>query len=439
MGLPGDIRDSDDATNDTEAEHSSEVISNSVEDVEGEDKVVEHKNASMKFLSTKFRMCSHYRQLTTSRVAEMATDSFVPDKSLVDRCCAGAGGEQSRFGTHDIEDLVQFGVNPYNRSGIAIYRQEITSTFGLTLEYRNGMTVVNAIVPDGPTALEGSLKKDDIILAVNGVSVRGWPLAQVVAEVHKSERCLVLDISRVEGAPYDEEYSPNSACPYYLSQALSKDAELLFAPYNYVLEPSIRKALGIDIEGSVVCLDEAHNIEDTLKEGGSGLFGEIELMELAVMLSNLSIMPRKSTNIIEKEGGEPADPPIFVPDVAHSILLFVERVILVLRQSKCQFPEANVIEEYRKNRFKFTDDYEFELDYFGPKGHGIGGRAVGCKPFFQQIMFSDKDGEVLVTNTDLLDKHLRSNMNDDSEALNALLDRLVEFVSRFCFASKQSE
>jgi hypothetical protein len=30
----------------------------------------------------------------------------------------------------------------------------------------------------------------------------------------------------------DGSYSPHAACPYYVSQMLSKDAEIVFAPYN---------------------------------------------------------------------------------------------------------------------------------------------------------------------------------------------------------------
>ena len=43
---------------------------------------------------------------------------------------------------------------------------------------------------------------------------------------------------------------------------LAEDAELTFCPYNYLVDPVIRKSMGINIENAVLIFDEAHNIED---------------------------------------------------------------------------------------------------------------------------------------------------------------------------------
>ena len=50
-------------------------------------------------------------------------------------------------------------------------------------------------------------------------------------------------------------------CPYYTSRDLLATADIVFCPYNYLLDPIIRKRFSIDLEGAVVILDEAHNIE----------------------------------------------------------------------------------------------------------------------------------------------------------------------------------
>ena len=42
----------------------------------------------------------------------------------------------------------------------------------------------------------------------------------------------------------------------------AEHAELIFCPYNYLLDPVIRRAVQIDVEDAVLILDEAHNIED---------------------------------------------------------------------------------------------------------------------------------------------------------------------------------
>ena len=58
-------------------------------------------------------------------------------------------------------------------------------------------------------------------------------------------------------------------CPYYISRKLSEDAELIFGPYNYFVDPVIRRSMGVDVEGAIVIFDEAHNIEDVSREAAS--------------------------------------------------------------------------------------------------------------------------------------------------------------------------
>ena len=46
------------------------------------------------------------------------------------------------------------------------------------------------------------------------------------------------------------------------SACAAEHAELIFCPYNYLLDPVIRRAVQVDVEDAVLILDEAHNIED---------------------------------------------------------------------------------------------------------------------------------------------------------------------------------
>ncbi|KAF9351726.1 Fanconi anemia group J protein [Mortierella sp. AD094] len=72
-----------------------------------------------------------------------------------------------------------------------------------------------------------------------------------------------------------------SACPYFASRTLASEAELIFCPYSYLIDPHIRKAMEIDLESSIVILDEAHNIEDAARDAG-GLEVADEDLELGV-------------------------------------------------------------------------------------------------------------------------------------------------------------
>ena len=46
------------------------------------------------------------------------------------------------------------------------------------------------------------------------------------------------------------------ACPYFGSRALAETAELVFAPYSYLIDPLIRRAAAISLKGAVLIFDE---------------------------------------------------------------------------------------------------------------------------------------------------------------------------------------
>ncbi|XP_015423189.1 PREDICTED: regulator of telomere elongation helicase 1 isoform X5 [Myotis davidii] len=58
-------------------------------------------------------------------------------------------------------------------------------------------------------------------------------------------------------------------CPYYLSRNLKQQADIIFMPYNYLLDAKSRRAHGIDLKGTVVIFDEAHNVEKMCEESAS--------------------------------------------------------------------------------------------------------------------------------------------------------------------------
>ncbi|GKB09173.1 regulator of telomere elongation helicase 1 homolog isoform X1, partial [Tanacetum coccineum] len=62
---------------------------------------------------------------------------------------------------------------------------------------------------------------------------------------------------------------PDGPCPYHLSRELHKSVDILFAPYNYLIDPGNRKSLSIEWENSVLIFDEAHNLESVCSEAAS--------------------------------------------------------------------------------------------------------------------------------------------------------------------------
>ncbi|KAM3964027.1 Fanconi anemia group J protein homolog [Aphomia sociella] len=69
-----------------------------------------------------------------------------------------------------------------------------------------------------------------------------------------------------------------TACPYYAARQMANSAHIVFCPYNYLIEPSIRSSMQIELEDNIVIIDEGHNIEDICRDAAS----------VTVSLDNLS-------------------------------------------------------------------------------------------------------------------------------------------------------
>ena len=82
-------------------------------------------------------------------------------------------------------------------------------------------------------------------------------------------------------------------CPYYAARLLCDKSDIIFAPYNYLIDTGIRESMNINLNNSIVIIDEAHNIEDCCRSSGS-----IELTSkvLDICISELMNMVKVSAN-----------------------------------------------------------------------------------------------------------------------------------------------
>ncbi|XP_007018074.2 PREDICTED: Fanconi anemia group J protein isoform X1 [Theobroma cacao] len=76
-------------------------------------------------------------------------------------------------------------------------------------------------------------------------------------------------------------------CAYYAARSMADDAQLVFCPYSYIINPVIRGAMDVDIKGAIIVLDEAHNIEDIARDAGSVDLEEDALLKLQTELEQL--------------------------------------------------------------------------------------------------------------------------------------------------------
>lgn len=87
-------------------------------------------------------------------------------------------------------------------------------------------------------------------------------------------------------------------CPYYASKELMDNADIVFMPYNYLLDPKIRKANKVDLSNTIIILDEAHNVEKMCEESASV---QLTSSEIAIAITDVNHVSLGSVeNINEK-------------------------------------------------------------------------------------------------------------------------------------------
>ncbi|XP_054247853.1 regulator of telomere elongation helicase 1 [Indicator indicator] len=91
--------------------------------------------------------------------------------------------------------------------------------------------------------------------------------------------------------------SKHRACPYYLSRNLKQQADVIFMPYNYLLDSKSRKSHNLDLKGTVVILDEAHNVEKLCEESASF---DLTPYDLASAVDALSVVLEDQAKVVQQ-------------------------------------------------------------------------------------------------------------------------------------------
>lgn len=69
----------------------------------------------------------------------------------------------------------------------------------------------------------------------------------------------------------------HKCCPYYVAKQKAIDSEIIFIPYSYLIDPTIRKANDIDLDQSIIILDEAHNVNQVCEDSASTSIKDTDL------------------------------------------------------------------------------------------------------------------------------------------------------------------
>ncbi len=101
--------------------------------------------------------------------------------------------------------------------------------------------------------------------------------------------------------------SSRTLCPYYLSREMAANADIVFMPYNYLVDAKTRGGLGITWDNAVLIFDEAHNVEGVCSDAASFdvpaavLAGAIEEVGTAAELA-VALSERGAGNVADEFG-----------------------------------------------------------------------------------------------------------------------------------------
>ncbi|NXE88663.1 RTEL1 helicase, partial [Menura novaehollandiae] len=114
-------------------------------------------------------------------------------------------------------------------------------------------------------------------------------------EEKSTEKELIESIMDIEDLV--KNGNKHRACPYYLSRSLKQQADIIFMPYNYLLDSKSRKSHNLDLKGTVVILDEAHNVEKLCEESSSF---DLTPYDLASAMDAINVVLEEQAKVVQQ-------------------------------------------------------------------------------------------------------------------------------------------
>lgn len=145
------------------------------------------------------------------------------------------------------------------------------------------------------------------------------------------------------------------ACPFFLSKELIENADILFMPYNYLLDPKARKANNLEISNTVIILDEAHNVEKMCEESASM---QIKSSDIALCIDDVTSIMKVMDNSVAIPEDDESKKDFTIDDLAllKEMLLSLEKTVdevpVLFSQGGNTFPGTYIFEIFEKANIK---------------------------------------------------------------------------------------
>lgn len=138
------------------------------------------------------------------------------------------------------------------------------------------------------------------------------------------------------------------ACPFFLSKELIESADILFMPYNYLLDPMVRKANNLELTNTIIILDEAHNVEKMCEESASM---QIRSTDIALCIDDVTSIMKVMDHSVAIPDDEETNKDFTIDDLA-----LLKKMLLQLEKTVDEIPIM-----FSQGGSTFTGTYIFEI------------------------------------------------------------------------------
>ena len=159
-------------------------------------------------------------------------------------------------------------------------------------------------------------------------------------------------------------------CPFFFERDKSIHSDLIFLPYNYIFDPSIKKRMKIQMNNSILIIDEAHNIQEVCNDAVSKDFNSSMIDEVINDLKSLKtfLEEKQLTGAYmdgsrnEKSQNNPNSEPINIEQVKNEI-----NILTNIKNKLMEF-QIRTGDRWPNFGLKLDEKSLFDLFYLGSRG-----------------------------------------------------------------------
>ena len=131
-----------------------------------------------------------------------------------------------------------------------------------------------------------------------------------------------------------------NACPYFTTRMSISQAEIIVLPYQILLHKGTRESFGLDLKDSVVIVDEAHNLLETITSVYSI---DIQLYQITLLMRFVTLYMSKYYSRFNSQN-----------------LMFIKQLLFILKKLSAFIKSSNVVDHLSMNPLDFVISLEIE-------------------------------------------------------------------------------